>query len=178
MALACALACNIGGLAPQVAHAAGVEASKPSPRSAIEIGGASVVVVTANDHLYVFIDRIEDNVAVANADLRVAVAGGAPLQMDKAADGLFVTPFIRGRQMRDVFMVTLRSQAGSGDAPVQIAYDDQPNATGGEPGTAFGTKLTIALVAGGIGAIASASAMFRGDRRRLAMRVLGLLRTA
>ena len=61
--------------------------------------------------------------AVANADLRVAVAGGTPLQMNKAADGLFVTPFIRGRQMRDVFIVTLRSQAGSGDAPVQIAYD-------------------------------------------------------
>jgi len=178
--LLCLLACCLAGLVPQTARADDDNAPKPAPRTAIAIGGASVVLVAAADHLYAFIDCTEDNTPVADAELGVASADGATLSMSKAAAGLFVAPFDRAGHMRDAFMVTLHSAVGSGDAQAEIAYDDLPDAAGGDAGTGFGTKLAIAVLGAGIGAIASASAMLwlRDRRKRGARPALGSARPA
>ncbi len=179
LAIVCLLACGLGGLAPQIARADDGEAAPPAPRTAIEIGGASIVLVAAADHLYAFIDRIEDNAPVTDAELGIDSADGTTLQMSKAADGLFIAPFNRAGHMHDAFMVTLHSATGSGDAQAEIAYTDVPEASAAEVKTAFETELAIALVSGGIGAIGAASMMLwlRGGFRRVLARSIGPART-
>jgi len=62
----------------------------PAPRTAIEIGGASVVLISANDRLYAFVDRLSDNAPVEDGTLSVTAAEGADIVMQKASGGLFV----------------------------------------------------------------------------------------
>ena len=101
-------------------------AAKPSPRTAVEIGGASVVLVAANDKIYAFIDRLEDNAPVADAALSVDLADGSSLKLTRVSDGLFVAPFNRAGHMQDAFMVSLVSPDGTGDGAAEIGYDDVP----------------------------------------------------
>ena len=156
------------------------EAPKPAPRTAIQIGGASVVLIAANDHLYAFVDRVDDNAPVQNADLGIDSADGTSLQVGRVSEGLFVAPFNRAGHMHDAFMVSLRSPEATGDAPAEIAYDDLPDDSGGDTKVAFTSKLWIALVSGGIGAIASALFIFwlRGGRRRTTSGSVGTAQTA
>jgi hypothetical protein len=169
--MACLLACALVGIAPRHARADDADAVKPAPRTAITIGGASVVLVAANGNLYAFVDRIDDNAPVDDAELAVESADGETIKPTRAMDGLFVAPFDRTGHMHDAFMVTLRSAAASGDAPAEIAYDDLPDASPTQDPARFGPKLAIALVSAGIGAIASALVMLRlRGRRRVDVR--------
>lgn len=179
LAIACLIAGGVCGLPTQPARADDGEAPKPAPRTNVAIGGASIVLIASSDHLYAFVDRIEDNAPVADATLSIDSADGTSLQISKAADGLFVAPFNRAGHMHDAFMVSLQSAAGSGDAPAEIAYDDLPDAAGGEAAAGFGTKLAIALVSGGIGAIGAAwiTLRFKAGRRRTTMPPAGSAQT-
>jgi hypothetical protein len=178
-ALAVFLACCILACLPGVARADD-DAPKPAPRTAIHIGGASVVLITANDHLYAFVDRTEDNAPLNNAELDVDSADGASLDMSKASEGLFVAPFNRAGHMHDAFMVSLRSPEVTGEAPAEIAYDDLPDNAGGAAGSGLVSKIYVALVAGGIGSVASALFMFwlTGRRKRTASRPVGTAQAA
>ena len=175
VAVACCLTVCLSGVAR-----ADDEAPKPSPRTAIHIGGASVVLVAANNHLYAFVDRTEDNAPVKDADLDIDSADGTSLEISKASEGLFVAPFNRAGHMHDAFMVSLRSPEASGEAPAEIAYDDLPDSAAGDSGSGLASKVSIALVAGGIGAIASALFMFwlTGRRKRTADRPVGTAQAA
>jgi hypothetical protein len=171
LSMACLLACALAGITPRHARADDAEAVKPAPRTAIAIGGASVVLVAANGNLYAFVDRIADNAPVPDAELAINAAGGGTIKPTRAMDGLFVAPFDRAGHMHDAFMVTLRSAVASGDAPAEIAYDDLPDAGPAEDAARFGPRLAIALASASIGAIASALVMLRlRVRRRIGAR--------
>jgi len=178
VAASCLLVCSIA-----IGFAASVRAedisAKPAPRTAIQIGDASVVLVAANDHLYAFVDRIDDNAPVADAELGVVSADGTTLEMHRATAGLFAAQFNHTGHMHDAFMVSLRSAVGTGEAQAQIAYDDLPDASGKSTATSFTTKLAIALASGGVGAIGALLLMLwvRGERRRAAARSVGTAQT-
>ena len=165
-ASAVAVSCCLSLLLPGMARADD-DAPKPAPRTAIQIGDASIVLIAANDHLYAFVDRVADNAPVRNAELGIDLAGGASLEVSRASDGLFVAPFNRAGHMHDAFMVSLRSSDATGEAQAEIAYDDLPDDSVTDTKAAVVSKLQVALVSGGIGAIASALFMLwlRGRKR-------------
>ena len=175
LTVATLLVCGVFVLSAPIARADDDAATNPMPRTAIEIGGASVVLVASKDNLYAFVDRIDDNTPLADAQLTVDSADGRILPLSKATDGLFVAPLNRTGHLHDVFMVKLSSAAGTGSAPAEIVYDDLPQASGGDVGAALSTRLAIALVAGGIGLVVGASGMLwmRGGLRRGVARPLG-----
>ncbi len=177
--LAIGATCCLVLLAPSIARADD-EAPKPAPRTAIQIGGVSVVLIAANDHLYAFVDRVEDNAPVKDAELGVDSADGTSLEMSRASDGLFVAPFNRAGHMHDAFMVSLRSPDATGDVQAEIAYDDLPDNSGSDAKPNIASKVSIALVSGGIGAIASALFMLwrRGGRKRTAAGSVGTAQAA
>jgi hypothetical protein len=169
--IVCILTCGLGCVvAPGSARADDGEPPKPAPRTAIAIGGASIVLVAANGHLYGFVDRTDDNAPVADAELVVTSADGATMEFSKATDGLFAAPFNRAGHMHDAFMVTLHSALASGDAPAEIAYDDLPETSIGEARTEFRTRMEIALGSLGIGALAPGLLVFWRRGGRLAER--------
>jgi hypothetical protein len=174
-----ALACGLVG-APSIARADDDDV-RPMPRTAVTIGGASVVLVATTKELYAFVDQIETNAPVADAELSVDSADGtsielrkAPLTMRKTTAGMFVGPLNRVGQAQGAFMVSLQSSAGSGDAPAEITYTDVI------PPPVFGTvvslgiKLAIAGVSAGIGAIVAMLAMLwlRGLQKRRTLRAV------
>ena len=174
------LACGLLSSAPHDARADDGDTSKAAPRTALQIGDASVVLVAANDRIYAFVDRIEDNAPIQDAELAIQSADGNQLEMTRATGGLFIAPFNRAGHIRDAFMVSLRSSVSTGETPAEIAYDDLPEAAGGDVKSLFGAKLGIALVSGGIGGIVSALFMMwlRGGRRRAAARAVGTVQAA
>jgi hypothetical protein len=124
------LACGLICIAP-LSASADDDAPRPTPRTAITIGGASVVLVATKDKIYAFVDRIEDNAPIEDAQLELDTAEGtsinmhrAPITMNKATAGLFVGPFNRAGHRQDAFMVTLRSSPGDGQEPAEITYTD------------------------------------------------------
>lgn len=151
--------------------AAGESATRPSPRTAVEIGGASVVMVVANEHLYAFVDRVEDNAPLADAVLSVDQADGANLRLTRVSDGLFVAPFNHAGRLRDGFMVSLVSSAGTGDAAAEIGYGDAslPEI----PGLRLDLRanLALALVSGAGGAALASAVMLLARGRRRGMPV-------
>ena len=106
-----ATACMFGALSASPAWADEAQ-PKPSPRTAVEIGGASVVLVTANDRLYAFVDRLDDNAPVADGKLGVALPDGSNLLLTQVSDGYYVAPYDRTGHMRDAFLVSLASADG------------------------------------------------------------------
>ena len=173
--LACCITVCLSGVAR-----ADDDAPKPAPRTAIHIGGASIVLIAANDHLYAFVDRTEDNTPLDNAELDIDSADGPSLDVSKASECLYVAPFNRAGHMHDAFMVSLRSPEVTGDAPAEIASDDLPDSAGGDAGSGLASKIYIALVAAGIGAIASALLMrwLTGRRKRTASQPVGTAHAA
>ncbi len=172
--LRCLLVLLAVGLAALPAPA-GAAPARPSPRSVVEIGGASVVLVAANDRIFAFVDRLEDNAPVDNAALSLALVDGAGLKLaqlspQRVAEGLFVAPFSHAGHHQDAFLVSLASPAGSGDATAYIAYGSEAAQDIPPAGTELGGRAAIALVAGAIGAAVAASAMLlmRNRRRRAA----------
>jgi hypothetical protein len=149
----------------------------PMPRTAITIGGASVVLIATTDKLYAFVDRLDINAPVEDAQLQVDTAdGGAvamnrvPLTMNKATAGMFVGPLDRKGHMQDAFMVTLHSSVANGQAPAEIAYTDAVPQASGTPTTSGAQELGVVLVSGAIGAVGAMVLMLwlRSGRRRRA----------
>ena len=164
--------------APPVARA-DEEAPKPAPRTWLQIGGASIVLIAGKDQLYAFVDRTEDDAPVVNAELSIDSADGASLALTRTSEGLFIAPFNRAGHMHDDFMVSLRSPEFTGEGQAGIAYDDLPETSGGVR-SALGSPAAIALVSGSIGAIVAAMAIFwlRGARRRPATAPVGTAQAA
>lgn len=164
--------CVLAALAAAPASAAD-DHQKASPRTEAEIGGASVVLVTANDRLYAFIDRVEDNAPVTDATLRIGLSDGLNLKLAEVAGGMFVAPYDHTGHARDLFVVTLASVDGSGEARPAITYDDGPAAEAASPSprpaSAF---LSMALPQMSVAFAAvlalSLAAVARARRRRLA----------
>jgi hypothetical protein len=180
------LMCGLICIAPSSASADD-DAPRPAPRTAITIGGASVVLVAAKDKIYAFVDRIEDNAPIADAQLELDTAEGtsinmhrAPITMNKATAGLFVGPFNRAGHQQDAFMVTLRSSAGDGQEPAEITYTDIPDRNAVPAPQNVEAKLAMVAVSGSIGAVAAVMLMLwlRGGRRRMAARSVGTARAA
>lgn len=146
------------------------DAPKASPRTAVEIGGASVVLVAANEKIYAFIDRLEDNAPVTDAALSVDLADGSSLKLSRVADGLFVAPFSRSGHTQDAFMVSLVSPDGTGDGAAEIGYDDVPAPETPVARFDLRANATVAVVSGAIGAALATSVMLltRTRRRRAA----------
>jgi hypothetical protein len=158
----------LGGLTvPQGARAEGDDSGpvKPAPRTSVQVGGVSVVLISSGNKLLAFVDRLEDNVPAADAKLTVMLADGSDLKLERAADGLFVAPFDRTGRMRDTFMVSVRSAAGTGDEGAEIVYDDVPAPTPTLTPDGLRDRIGIALVAAAIGAI-GASVVIRWQRNR------------
>lgn len=152
---------------------AGADPARPSPRGVVAIGGASVVLVAANNRIYAFVDRLEDNAPVDNAVLSLALADGAGLKLSelkpqRVAEGLFVAPFSHAGRHQDAFLVSLASPAGSGAATAYIAYAGAAAADVAPAGTELSGKAAIALVAGAIGAAVATSVILLTRRRRRA----------
>ena len=138
---------------------------KPAPRAAIEIGGVSVVLISANDKLHVFIDRLADNAPADDAGLSVTLADGTDLALNRAAGGFFVGPFNRAGRMRDAFTVAVKSASGTGEMGAEIIYDDLPDEAVAAPAHDIQGKIGIALVAAALGA-AGATMVLRWARNR------------
>ncbi len=161
------------------------DAPRPTPRTAVTIGGASVVLVATKDKIYAFVDRIEDNAPIEDAQLELDTAEGtsihvrrAPITMNKATAGLFVGPFNRVERQQDAFMVTLRSSAGDGQEPAEIAYTDIPDRNATPAPQSVEAKLAVVAVSGSIGVVAAVIFMLwlRGGRRRVAARSVAAAR--
>jgi hypothetical protein len=151
------------------------DAPLPAPRTAITIGGASVVLIATTDKLYAFVDRIEDNTPVEDSEVEIDTSDGdsitmnkAPISMNKATAGMFVGPISRKGHMQDAFMVTLHSSVGDGQEPAEITYTDAIPSPSIMAVQSKGAQLAVALVSGGIGAIATVMIMLwlRGGRKR------------
>ena len=134
---------------------------RPTPRAWVKIGDASVVLIASGDKLYAFVDRIEDNAPVEDAELGIDTADGssitmnrAPIVATKATAGLFVGTLNRAGHMQDAFMVSLSSSAGTGEEPVEITYTDAEDrpVVAAQPGNE--AKIAVAIVSGAIGAVA------------------------
>jgi len=169
-------------VAPTPARAENDGPLQPTPRTAITIGGASVVLVATENKLYAFVDRLDDNAPVEDADLTIDTADGsaielrrAPVTMNKATAGLFVGDFSRAGRTQDAFMVTLHSSVADGHAPAEITYTDATSATSPLPQQTLGSRLAIVVVSAGIGAVGAVMVMFwlRSGRRRVAARAPG-----
>lgn len=176
------LAFCLAAVVPTPARAEGGGSAHLTPRTAITIGGASVVLVATEDKLYAFVDRLEDNAPVEDADLTIDTADGssvelrrAPVTMNKATAGLFVGDFDRGGRTQDAFMVTLRSSVGDGRAPAEITYADSTGAIAPAPQQTLASRLAIVVVSGSIGAVGAVMVMLwlRSGRRRVAARSPG-----
>lgn len=174
---------GVCGLLLLPARADDDEPPKPAPRTAIVIGGASVVLVSANNKLYAFVDRVEDNAPVTDAELSIDTSEGAsitmnkvPITMNKATAGMFIGELNRKGHSQDAFMVSLQSAAGSGDAPAEITYTDVPDAVTMPAPPGIVAKLAMVLVSGSIGALGAVLFMLwrRGGRRRTSV---GAVRT-
>lgn len=148
----------------------------PAPRTAITIGGASVVLIAADDKLYAFVDRLDNNAPVEDADLKVATADGgavkmtnAAIPMNKATGGMFVGPLERKGHMQDTFMVTLHSTVANGQAPAEITYTDAISNAPSGSNEGRTSQLALVLVSGAIGAVGAGMLMLwlRGGRKRL-----------
>ena len=175
--LACCLVC----LASPNAHADD-QPSRPTPRTAVIIGGASVVLVATKDRLYAFVDRLDDNAPVEDAALEIDTADGdtidmhkAPITLNKATAGLFVGPINRAGRQQDAFMVSLKSSAGSGQQPAEIAYTDVIPPPAVLAMINQRTDMAIAAVSASLGAIVTVVFMLwlRSSRRRVAARPAG-----
>lgn len=180
------LACGLICIAP-LSASADDDAPRPTPRTAITIGGASVVLVATKDKIYAFVDRIEDNAPIEDAQLELDTAEGtsinmhrAPITMNKATAGLFVGPFNRAGRQQDAFMVTLHSSAGDGQEPAEITYTDIPDRNAMPAPQSVEAKLAMVAVSGGIGVVSAIMFMLwlRGGRRRVAARSVGAARAA
>lgn len=180
------LVCGLGAVTPSIARSDD-DAPGPAPRTAITIGGASVVLIAANDKLYAFVDRIEDNAPVEDAELSIDDAEGgsvemhrAPITMNKATSGLFVGPLHRKGHMQDAFMVSLHSSAGSGEGPAEIIYTDIPDSAASNAMVGPAAKIAVAVVSAGIGAIATVLVMLwlRSGRKRATARSVGTAHAA
>jgi hypothetical protein len=135
---------------------AGEAVIKPPPRTVVEIGGTSVVLVAANDKIYAFVDRLEDNAPVTNAALSVVLADGSRLELSRVSGGQFVAPFRRSGHLQDGFVISLVSPDGTGDEAAVIVYEDPPLLAA--PAVHFDLRNSaIALVGGPIGALVGTS---------------------
>ncbi len=121
-----AAAVVLAALWPLPARVADEVVKQRWPRTSVEIGGVSVVLVAAIGKLYAFVDRLDDNAPVVGARLAVSLANGVSLKLSRLADGLFVAPFNRIGHTLDFFLISLASPDGSGDMPAEIGYDDAP----------------------------------------------------
>jgi hypothetical protein len=167
--LASLLTCGLVLYAPSNAHADD-DAPPPAPRTVIIIGDASVSLIAANDQLYAFVDRLDDNTPVSDAELSVEINDRAsitpawvPIAMNRAAAGRFIGPLKRAGRQHDAFVVSLQSSAGSGDAPAEIIYYLPVVVNSAylpPPATSMSTTLPIAGVSGIIGAVVVAILTF------------------
>jgi hypothetical protein len=156
------LACGLILYVPSTALADD-DARPPAPRTMIIIGGASVSLFAANNQLYAFVDRLNDNTPVNDAFLSVEISDESsliptsiPIAMKRSSEGGFVGPLKRAGRQYNTFMVSLQSSAGSGDAPAQIIYTDAVINPAAILPSGASAPLPIAGVAGGIGAIVAA----------------------
>jgi hypothetical protein len=126
-----------------------------APRAAVEIEGFSVVLIAANNRLYAYIDRLDDNKPADDAQVAVLLAGQDPLSLTKAASGLYVAPFERGNLKRAGFAVSLEAGEAKGYATTEIVFSDgSPAAAPADSGNRLLTT-GIALAAALIGAAAT-----------------------
>lgn len=163
------LALLAAGPTAAVADGGDEAATNRSPRVTVPIGGATVVLVSNGNQLYAFVDRVEGNEPIDGAALTVLRAGGrSPVALREESPGLFVGPFKRGKQVQDLFTVSLISPDGSGEGTAALIYDDAPVVAAPRSGGSFGRLLSIALVSGAIGAMGSVLAMrwWMNRRRR------------
>lgn len=164
-----ALLVVIIGLGVVTVHAADGDENQAAPRSSVEIGGVSLVLITANGKLHVFVDRLEDNAPAAHVRLTVTTAEGRPVGLTEASAGLFVGVFDIGARKRDSFLVSVAGPDGTGDATTEIVYgvDDKVMAATGD---GLRDKLLIAIVAGLIGLVLGTMLVRRRSVRRAAPR--------
>lgn len=135
-----------------------------SPRVTVTMGAATVVLVATNDRLYAFVDRIDGNEPIPGASLTVQRAGKrTALPLTEQAPGLFIGPFKRSPQGKDVFTLTLASPAGQGEQTATLVYDD--DTTGKTGGAGGGRGLWIALLSALAGAGGGALAWRWWSRR-------------
>ncbi len=135
-----------------------------SPRVTVTVGEATVVLIATNDRLYAFVDRIDGNDPILGASLTVQRAGKRnALPLTEQAPGLFIGPFKRSTQGKDVFTLTLASPAGKGEQTATLVYDD--DATGKTGGSGGGRALCLALLSALAGAGGGALAWRWWSRR-------------
>ncbi|MGE0225519.1 MAG: hypothetical protein AB7F35_15690 [Acetobacteraceae bacterium] len=139
----------------------------PAPRSVVEIGDASIVLVSTEDKLLAFVDRLHDNAPLEDATLTIRRAGKA-LTLEQASSGLFVAPLDRMGRLRDAFTVSLQSGSGTGSAETEIIYRQELAAQPAAVEDGLGEKLWIALVGAALGATgASLTLLWARSRRRV-----------
>lgn len=167
-ALLAVLAVVIGlGIVP--ARAADGDENPAAPRAVLQIGGVSLVLITANGKLHVFVDRLEDNAPAAHVRLAVTTVEGRAVGLTEASTGLFVGPFDSGTRKRDAFLVSVAGPDGTGSATTKIIYgvEDKVLAAAGDE---LQDKVLIAIVAGLIGVVLGTMLVRRRSVRRAAPR--------
>ena len=138
-----------------------------SPRVAVEIGGASVVLVFANDRLHAFVDRLEDNAPVVDAQVTVTRDDAPPLTLAKAATGLFVAPLQASGRSQDVLTIALDSADGTGKRTATLVYERPKAATGAAALNLSASVVAVAVIFGLLGAAIAVLVMiaFQPQRR-------------
>ena len=163
------LACLLFAATPPARATEADAGQESAPRTTMEIGGVTVVLIASEGKLYAFLDRLEDNAPVKDGQLIVTTADGKAIPFAPASIGLFVAPFDPGTRARDSFVVSVTSADGAGDVTAGITYHATANAEPPAAEGGIGDKILIALVAGGIGAVLGSMAVrrIRGKRHEL-----------
>lgn len=156
--------CLLAALSAVPAH--GAETAKASPRAAITVGGANVVMLAADDRLRAFVDRVADNAPVADAALSITMADGPRLNLLRVSDGDFVAAFSHVGHAQDTFLVSLASPDGNGAGAVELRYRDEGRVT--SPSDLFDLRGSagIAVVTSAIGAVSGAFVVLQMTTRR------------
>jgi hypothetical protein len=143
-----------GGLRAESGPDAGTDDDNgpaPSPRAAVKIEGVSVVLMSVNDKLHAFVDRVEDNQPDESAEIVVTPDGGEPLKMSVEGKGWFVAPFERGGLKKASFRVSIESESGRGQGNAEIVYDDDKPKAAPKPGLSPGMLAAVALFSALVG---------------------------
>ena len=164
------LACLLFAATPPARATEADAGQESAPRTTMEIGGVTVVLIASEGKLYAFLDRVEDNAPVKDAHLVVTTPNGKAIPFAPASTGLFVAPFDPSTRARDSFIVSVTSADGAGDVTAEIAYHAAASAEPPAEESGMRDKILIALAAGGIGIVLGSMAVRRISRKRHELR--------
>lgn len=132
------------GTAP-AARAQGDDA--PSPRIALVLGDASVVVIAARQKLYAFVDGSDDNAPVSGADVRIRTPR-TELALNEVSPGIYMSGPYVPPSVRTPLTITVSRAGSTIHGMAELILPDVPEIPANGRSWSAGWLLLVLLAAG------------------------------